>query len=164
MLLNQGIIEGLRNQTASVIEGINVLRQAASEISTTVSQVASGTTETLTAITQTSATMEQLQQGAQLAGDRGRNMSQMAKKASEMSTTGNRATEDTRLRINIIREQMDSLGETVLETERRSTRHENIVSTVQDWADQSHLLAVNASIESARAGEHGRGFSVVAQE
>ena len=51
------MIEGLRNQTASVIEGINVLRQAASEISATVSQVASSTAETLAAITQTSTTV-----------------------------------------------------------------------------------------------------------
>jgi methyl-accepting chemotaxis protein len=158
------MIGGLRNQTASVIQGINVLRQAASEISTTVSQVASGATETLAAITQTSATMEQFRQGAQLAGDKGKNMAQMAKKASEMSTTGNKATEDTRLRMNIIREQMDSIRETVLELSGRAQAIENIMSTVQDLADQSHLLAVNASIEAARAGEHGKGFSVVAQE
>ena len=91
-------------------------------------------------------------------------MAQMAKKASEMSTTGNKATEDTRLRINIIREQMDSIRETVLELSERAQAIENIMSTVQDLADQSHLLAVNASIEAARAGEHGKGFSVVAQE
>ena len=160
----RSMIEGLRNQTASVIEGINVLRQTASEISTTVSQVASSSTETLAAISQTSTTMEQFRQGAQLAGDKGKNMAQMAKKASEMSTTGNKATEDTRLRINIIREQMDSIRETVLELSGRAQAIENIMSTVQDLADQSHLLAVNASIEAARAGEHGKGFSVVAQE
>src|SRR5208283_131969 len=76
----------------------------------------------------------------------------------------NKATEDTRLRINIIREQMDSIRETVLELSERAQAIENIMSTVQDLADQSHLLAVNASIEAARAGEYGKGFSVVAQE
>jgi len=160
----RSMIEGFRNQTASVIEGINVLRQAASEISATVSQVASSATETLAAITQTSTTMEQFRQGAHLAGEKGRNMAQMAKKASAMSTTGNKATGDTRLRINIIREQMDSIRETVLELSERARAIENIMSTVQDLADQSHLLAVNASIEAARAGEYGKGFSVVAQE
>ncbi len=160
----RSMIEGLRNQTASVIEGISILRQSASDISATVSQVASSATETLAAITQTSTTMEQFRQGAQLAGDKGKNMAQMAKKASEMSIRGNKATEDTRLRINIIREQMDSIRETVLELNERAGAIENIMSTVKDLADQSHLLAVNASIESARAGEYGKGFSVVAQE
>ena len=158
------MIEGLRNQTARVTEGINVLGQTASEISTIVSQVVSSTTETLTAITQTSTTVEQFRQGAQLAGDKGKNMAQMANKASQMFNSGNKATEDTRLRINIIRDQMDSIRETVLELSERANAIENILSTVQDLSDQSHLLAVNASIESARAGEYGKGFSVVAQE
>jgi methyl-accepting chemotaxis protein len=126
--------------------------------------VVSSTTETLAAITQTSTTVEEFRQGAHLAGDKGRNMAQMAKKALEMSTTGNKATEDTRLRINIIREQMDSIKQIVLELSEHARSIENIMSTVQDLTDQSHILAVNASIEAARAGEHGKGFSVVAQE
>ncbi len=158
------MINGLRSQTAQVIEGINVLRQTASEISETVSQVVSSTTETLAAITQTSTTVEQFRQAAQLAGDKGKNMAQMANKASQMSSSGSTATEDTRLRINIIRDQMDSIRETVIELSERANDIENILSTVQDLSDQSHLLAVNASIESARAGEYGKGFSVVAQE
>ena len=115
------MIQGLRNQTARVIEGVNILAQASSEISSTVSQVVSSTTETLAAITQTSTTVEEFRQGAQLAGDKGRNMAQMAKKALEMSTTGNKATEDTRLRINIIREQMDSIRQIGTRIERTST-------------------------------------------
>jgi methyl-accepting chemotaxis protein len=158
------MIQGLRNQTAEVMQGISVLRQAASEISETVSTVVSSTTETLAAITQTSTTVEQFSQAARLAGAKGKNMAQMATKASQMSSSGSKATEDTRLRINIIRDQMDSIRETVLELSERAQAIENIMSTVQDLSDQSHLLAVNASIEAARAGEYGKGFSVVAQE
>ena len=107
------MIQGLRNQTAEVMQGISVLRQAASEISETVSTVVSSTTETLAAITQTSTTVEQFSQAARLAGAKGKNMAQMATKASQMSSSGSKATEDTRLRINIIRDQMDSIRETV---------------------------------------------------
>jgi hypothetical protein len=49
-----------------------------------------------------------------------------------MSTTGNKATEDTRLRINIIREQMDSIKQIVLELSEHVRTIENIMSTVQD--------------------------------
>jgi len=102
------MIEGLRNQTASVTEGINVLRQAASKISATVSQVASSATETLAAITQTSTTVEQFRQGAQLAGDKGKYGPDGQESLGNVAS-GNKATEDTRERINIIREQMDSI-------------------------------------------------------
>jgi methyl-accepting chemotaxis protein len=123
------MIQGLRNQTAEVMQGISVLRQAASEISETVSTVVSSTTETLAAITQTSTTVEQFSQAARLAGAKGKNMAQMATKASQMSSSGSKATEDTRLRINIIRDQMDSIRETVLELSERAQAIENIMST-----------------------------------
>ena len=127
--------------------------------------VASSATETLAAITETSTTMEQFRHGARV----GRRLKEKIwpkwpRKPRKCPATGNKATEDTRLRINIIREQMDSIRGTVLELSERAQAIENIMSTVQDLSDQSHLLAVNASIESARAGEYGKGFSVVAQE
>jgi methyl-accepting chemotaxis protein len=63
-----------------------------------------------------------------------------------------------------IKEQMSSIGETVVRLSEHSRRIEEIMAAVQDLADQSNLLAVNASIEAARVGEQGKGFAVVARE
>jgi methyl-accepting chemotaxis protein len=66
--------------------------------------------------------------------------------------------------MKMIREQMESIGETVVRLSDRGRDIEEIIATVQDIADQSNLLAVNASIEAARAGDRGKGFAVVAHE
>ena len=66
--------------------------------------------------------------------------------------------------MNLIKDQMESIGETVVRLSEHSQAIGNIIATVQDLADQSNLLAVNASIEAARAGDYGKGFAVVAHE
>ena len=59
---------------------------------------------------------------------------------------------------------MCSIGESITRLHERSQAVGDIVSTVADLAEQSNLLAVNASIEAAKAGDMGKGFAVVAQE
>src|SRR4028119_1286641 len=63
-----------------------------------------------------------------------------------------------------IREQMEAIGESMMRLSEQSQAIGAIIATVDDLAQQSNLLAVNAAIEAAKAGEQGKGFAVVAQE
>ena len=72
--------------------------------------------------------------------------------------------EETVGKMNRIRQQMESIAESIVRLSEQSQAIGEIISTVNDLAEQSNLLAVNASIEAAKAGEHGKGFAVVAQE
>jgi methyl-accepting chemotaxis protein len=63
-----------------------------------------------------------------------------------------------------IRDQMESMAESIVRLSEQSQAIGEIMLTVNDLAEQSNLLAVNASIEAAKAGEQGKGFAVVAQE
>ena len=158
------LVDSLRDQTGQIQEGVNVLRSAGAEISSTVSQVVSGATKTSTVVTGTVATVEQLKQTARVADERAQDVAESAEEAVKVSTEGKKATDDTVAGMNFIKEQMESVAETVLRLSEQSQAIEQIIGTVQDLADQSNLLAVNASIEAARAGDRGKGFAVVAQE
>lgn len=154
----------IRNQIKRTLEGVNVLAATAAEISATVAQLSASTSKTTAAVTETSTTVEQVKQAARVSGEKAKAVAEVAGRALKVSEAGKQATEDTIHRMNVIKEQMESIGETVVKLNDHSRAIEEIVAAVQDLADQSNLLAVNASIEAARAGDQGKGFAVVAQE
>ncbi|MFH1116864.1 MAG: methyl-accepting chemotaxis protein [Pseudomonadota bacterium] len=160
----EGMMQGLRRQIRSTLEGIDTLASSASEISATANQLAVSASKTSAALMETTTTFEEVKQAGRLAGDKAKKVAEGAKQAVEVSEQGRQATEDTIDKMHLIQDQMETIKETVVRLNEQSSAIENIISTVQDLADQSNLLAVNASIEAARAGEQGKGFSVVASE
>ncbi len=154
----------LRTQAHQVLEGVNALASVAPEINATITQLVSGTTQTSTAISETTTTVEQVKQSALVSKDKAMSVSESSRKAVAISLEGRKATQETVDRMNLIKTQMESIGETVVRLSDQSRAIEDIIASVQDLADQSNLLAVNASIEAARAGDQGKGFAVVAQE
>ncbi len=160
----QEMVNKLREQTRQILEGVSVLASASTQISSTVSQVAASSSETSSAVTETTATLEELRQTGRLASDKAKNISEEAKKSAETAQTGKKATDEVIEGMNLIKAQMESIGETVIRLSEQSQSIEEIISAVKDLAEQSNLLAVNAAIEAARAGEQGKGFAVVAEE
>jgi methyl-accepting chemotaxis protein len=158
------MVNSLRSQTRQTLEGINVLASSAAEISATVQQLAMSTTKTSSAVAETSTTVEEVKQAARVSSEKAKSVSESSKHAVKISEEGKKATEDTIQKMNLIKGQMESVGETVVKLSEHSQAIEAIIATVQDLADQSNLLAVNASIEAARAGDQGKGFAVVAHE
>jgi methyl-accepting chemotaxis protein len=140
------------------------LSLAEREIAATVGQLALSSTKVSSAVNRTIVTVEEVKQSAKVAGEKARTVAERSAGGVRVSETGRKATEDTIDRMKLIKEQMQSMGETVVRLSEHSLSIDSIIGTVQDLAGRSNLLAVNASIEAARVGEHGKGFAVVAHE
>jgi methyl-accepting chemotaxis protein len=160
----RAMIESLRDTHRELRQGFSVLASSSTEILATVSQVAASASETATAVSETSTTAEEVKQTAHLSNQKAKAVQETALRTAAVSETGRQAVTATIEGMNRIREQMESIAESVVRLSEQGQTIGEIIATVNDLAEQSNLLAVNAAIEATRAGEYGKGFGVVAQE
>ena len=110
-----------------------------------------------TAINEMSSTIEEVSNNAQRAAEK-------AQKASETTMEGRNMLDETRTMIGNLRTDMGQSNDIMVSLKEDAANIGTILDTITGIADQTNLLALNAAIEAARAGEHGRGFAVVADE
>jgi methyl-accepting chemotaxis protein len=156
--------ENLRAQILALVEGANVLGSAASEIVASTSQLAASASQSAAAVSETTTTVEEVRQTAQLASQKAKLVADSAQRAAQSSQSGRKSTEDVAAGMERISQQMDAIAASMGRLSEQSQTIGQIIATVEDLATQSNLLAVNAAIEAAKAGEQGKGFAVVAQE
>jgi methyl-accepting chemotaxis protein len=157
-------IEVLRNTLATITQSAEQLASASEEISAGAGLTASGarvqsdqTLQVATAMQEMSATVLEISANSQKASDESRN-------AAEAARQGGKMVEETLSTMRGIAESTNRVVVTIADLGKSSEKIGKIISVIDDIADQTNLLALNAAIEAARAGEQGRGFAVVADE
>ena len=145
-------------------QGVNVLSAASTEILSVTAQLSSSTAETASAVNETSATVEEVRKTTEVTNQKAKAVAEKSQAVNQVVKNGQASVEEIITGMNHINQQMESIASNVIRLSEQSQAIGEIIVSVTDIAEQSNLLAVNASIEAAKAGEFGKGFGVVAQE
>jgi methyl-accepting chemotaxis protein len=159
-----GFVDQIKNTLVQVSESSAAVASASTEISSSTEQLAAGA-------------QEQSSQSAEVAGaveEMTKTIIENSRNASDTADTAKRAKATAEKGGNVVRQTVEGMkdiakvvnksADTVKALGRSSDQIGEIISVIDDIADQTNLLALNAAIEAARAGEQGRGFAVVADE
>ena len=115
-------------------------------------------------VAETSTTAAEIAQTAQAAARHAEEVVEVAQRSEDLSAEGQQVLERTVETIRSLADQVQALSRAIADQARRSRHIGEIVAGLKDLAEQTNLLALNASIEAMKAGDRGRGFSVVAVE
>ncbi len=150
-------IRKVAESSAQVAVAASQVNSTAERIATGAEEVASQAATVATAGEEMSATSGDIAQNCQMAAEG-------AQQASRSAHNGAEVVKNTVVVMGLIAAKVKESASTVESLGARSDQIGAIIGTIEDIADQTNLLALNAAIEAARAGEQGRGFAVVADE
>lgn len=157
-------VENLRNIMNKLRESVLATASAGNEISASSEQMAAGAQEQTTQTQEVAGAVEEMTKTVMETSKNAVKSSDEANKALNAAKDGINKIEETKSGMNRISNSAKGTGAIISSLAKRTDQIGEIIQVIDDIADQTNLLALNAAIEAARAGEQGRGFAVVADE
>jgi methyl-accepting chemotaxis protein len=154
----------LREIISQITGAIIKLSESSKELSSIAENLYKGQSEQVSQTDQSATSMEEMSQTIMDVAKNASNTADTSRDALNMAKEGRGVVEKTVRGMNEIADSVMEAASTIAKLSESSAKIGVILSTINDIADQTNLLALNAAIEAARAGEQGRGFAVVADE
>jgi methyl-accepting chemotaxis protein len=158
------LIERLHVSLSDVSSSAQSIARVSQELAVNASQVAGAANQQSNASANVAATVEQMTVSVNHVADRAQEANEMSVKSGELAYDGSSVIARTTSDINEIASDVHNAEQLIHSLESKTLEIANVIQVIKDIADQTNLLALNAAIEAARAGEQGRGFAVVADE
>jgi methyl-accepting chemotaxis protein len=151
------VLERVRKAAVDVNASAGAILVAADQMTTGATQQDQEITNTSSAVEELTVSMKQVSNNAEASAE-------AARRALDAAEQGNRSVRDTLEGMQRIRASVQATAKKIKSLGDRSLEISEIINVINDITEQTNLLALNAAIEAARAGEAGRGFAVVADE
>lgn len=165
MLLAGGVAYTLTTGlTAQVGATVQHIRSSSSELQAAATQQASGSKEQATAMNEITTTIGELLATSRQIAESAQHVARIAADSAQSSRDGEAAVKRAREAVTSIQAQVDTIVQHMLELGRKSQQIGSILEVINELADQTNILAINATIEASGAGKAGRRFSVVGEE
>ncbi|BCK87625.1 hypothetical protein MIZ01_1416 [Sideroxyarcus emersonii] len=148
----------------AIVKAAEAVADASSELAANSAKAAHNSEQQSEAASSTAAAVEEVTVSITLVAERAQETESASAGASDLSEDAQRLIQEASSKIARIADSVNDLSQAIVTLKDHSTEIGGIVQVIKDIADQTNLLALNAAIEAARAGEQGRGFAVVADE
>ena len=158
------LLEKMQGNLKSIASGAQSVASAATLMAATSNQVATASHHQSEAASDMAATVEEMTVSINHVADRAQEANRLSSESGHLSISGERIIGKTVSDIQEISVTVHEAAALIHGLEQHSQQISNVVAVIKEVADQTNLLALNAAIEAARAGEQGRGFAVVADE
>jgi len=155
------VIGGLSKRMVGVIGRI---QGAATELQATANQHVKGAQNQVSAATEVSTTLRELVSTSRIIAESAQRVTQVASETATAAKNGTKTVEGAQEAIDAVRRQVDQIVTHMVDLGRRSQEIGGILDIINELAEQTNILAINATIEAVGAGESGRRFGVVASE
>ncbi len=158
------LLDRLQSSFREISQQAGSVSAAANQVAAVSSQMSSASVLQSEAASSMAATVEEMTVSINHVADRANEANNLSVSSGQQARQGEAVITETVQGINGIAETVGSAAEQISRLEQQSEQINHVVAVIKEVADQTNLLALNAAIEAARAGEQGRGFAVVADE